>query len=118
MEPRSPAPTHHYRPALAELVGEIQPESVVSRTVHDDARVKVTVFGFAAGQELSEHTSSKAAIIEILAGEARLGLGDERVDARPGAWAYLEPNARHSVSALTDVVMLLTLIKSGDTARG
>jgi quercetin dioxygenase-like cupin family protein len=45
--------------------------------------LKVVVFGFAAGQELSEHTSSSPAIMHFIQGEAQVTLGTDRIDARP-----------------------------------
>jgi quercetin dioxygenase-like cupin family protein len=97
---------------LRTLIDTIPPDSIVSRAVHDDARLKVTLFGFAPGQELSDHTSTRAAVIEILSGQATLGLGDELVEAGPGTWVSMEPHLRHSVRAQTEVVMLLTLLKA------
>jgi quercetin dioxygenase-like cupin family protein len=103
---------HHVIHDLRALIDGIPPDSIVSRTVHDDARMKVTLFGFASGQELSDHTSARSAIIEILSGQVVLGLGDARFDLGPGAWAAMEPNLRHSVRAQREVVMLLTLLKT------
>jgi quercetin dioxygenase-like cupin family protein len=96
---------------LAQLVGAIQPDSIISRSVHNDDRIKVTLFGFAAGQELTEHTASKPAIIQVLAGEGTYGLGHEVVTVGPGSWAYMEPNLPHTVTARTPLVMLLTMLK-------
>ena len=99
---------------LAELP-DIPPDSIVSRTLHNDERVRVILFGFAPGQELTEHTSSMAAILHFLQGEASLTLGDDVMEVRPGTWAYMQPNLSHSIRARTQVAMLLTMIKE---ARG
>jgi quercetin dioxygenase-like cupin family protein len=108
---------YRFHADLRALVGEIMPDSIVSRTVHKDPWVKVTLFGFKAGQELSEHTASKPAIIEVIAGEALLGLGDDEYEARPGSWTFMEPGLRHSVTARTDLVMLLTLLEATPPRR-
>ena len=97
---------------LNELVGAIQPDSITSRQVHHDDAVKVTLFGFAAGQELSEHTASKPAIIQVLAGEGTFGLGGDVVEVRPGSWAFMAPHLPHTVTARTPLVMLLTMLKA------
>ena len=91
---------------------EIPADGILSRTLYEDAQAKVVLFAFSAGQELSEHTSSKAAIIHVLRGEARLVLGEDAIDAGPGAWVYMPPQLRHAVRAKTPMVMLLTLLKS------
>jgi quercetin dioxygenase-like cupin family protein len=100
----------HYPDLIAEI-RDIPPESIVSRTFFQDERVRIILFGFAAGQELSEHTSSKPAILHILKGEARLKLGQDEFDAKAGAWAHMPPNLPHSILAKTPLIMLLTLFE-------
>ena len=97
---------------LADLTAQdIPADGILSRTVYNDDHVKVVLFGFAAGQELSEHTASMPAILQIMKGEARLGLGDDSVDARAGAWVHMPAQLRHSVQAKTPLVLLLVLLK-------
>jgi quercetin dioxygenase-like cupin family protein len=110
--PTIPMPPYTYLPNLSSLISEIPPDSIVSRTYYSDAQIKVILFGFAAGQELSEHTASKPAVIHILSGQARLTLGGDSFEAGPGAWAHMPPNMPHSVYAHTPVTMLLTLLES------
>jgi hypothetical protein len=43
-------------------------------------------------------------------GEAKLTLGDDAVEARPGAWVHMARGLRHSIRAKTPVVMLLLLL--------
>jgi len=97
---------------LAKQV-DIPVDGILSRTLHEDEQVKVVLFGFGAGQELSEHTASMPAILHIVQGAARLTLGDDSVEAEAGAWVHMPPELRHGVYAKTPVVMLLLLIKPG-----
>jgi len=99
---------------FADLAKEVEPpvDGILSRTLHQDEQVKVVLFGFGAGQELSEHTASKPAIIQMIRGEAQLTMGDDTIAAKPGAWIYMPPNLKHSVHAQTPVVMLLLLMKT------
>lgn len=96
---------------LAGAVSAIPENSIVSRSLLKQDGLDVTLFGFAQGQALSEHTAPFPAIIEIISGEAKLGLGGEIVMAKPGAWIYMPPNLPHSLEALTPLVMLLTMVK-------
>ena len=106
-------PTYfHVEDVLAQL-SEIAPDSIVSRTFFSDQHVKVILFGFAAGQELSEHTASKPAMLHFLQGNARLTLGSDEMTAAPGTWVHMPPNLSHSVYAETPVVMLLYLLSGG-----
>ena len=95
---------------VAELVNEIPPESIVSRTFYEADRLKAILFGFAPGQELSEHTSARSAILHFLTGEADLTLGDDTQPVQAGSWAFMQPHLPHSIVAKTEVIMLLYLL--------
>ena len=100
---------------LADLAKEVEipKDGILSKTLHNDDHVKVVLFGFDAGQELSEHTASMPAILYFASGEADLRLGSDPSTSKPGVVVYMEPNLSHSVYARTPVVMLLVLIKKG-----
>jgi quercetin dioxygenase-like cupin family protein len=96
---------------LSNQVADIPADSIISRTLFSDEGIKVVLFGFAQGQELSEHTASQPAIIQLIAGEATLTLGKDKHNAKAGTWVHMPPNLPHSVEAKTEVTMLLTLLK-------
>ena len=100
-----------YLPNLAGALPEITENTVVSRSLYKDEKTDVTLFGFAAGQELTEHRSPYTAIIQVLQGEAAFTLGKEEVKAQAGSWILMPPNLPHSLRATTSMKMLLTLIK-------
>jgi len=95
---------------LNEQIPEIPTDSIVSRTIYEDERSKVILFGFAAGQELSEHTASRPAILHFLSGESSVKLGDEEFTAGPGSWAHMAAHLPHSIRAHTEVLMLLLML--------
>lgn len=99
---------------IPDLLAEhpIPPRGTLSRALHNDENVKAVWFGFAAGEELSEHTASMPAILHFLQGEAQVTLGGQRIDARAGTWVHMPARLPHSISARTPVVMLLTLLKA------
>jgi quercetin dioxygenase-like cupin family protein len=98
---------------FADLKVEVEPpnDGTLSRTLYVDDRLKVVLFGFAAGQELSEHTAATPAIMHFLRGEADVMLGNERVTAQTGTWIHMTPQLAHSIRAKTPVIMLLLLLK-------
>jgi quercetin dioxygenase-like cupin family protein len=98
---------------FSDLVKEVQPpdKGILSRTLYNDDRLKAVLFGFAQGEELSEHTASMPAVLHFLQGEATLILGDDTVEAKPGTWVHMPKGLRHSIQARTPVVMLLLLLK-------
>ena len=103
-------PDYTYLSDLVGLLPEIPADSIVSRTFYDAGKVKGIIFGFAEGQELSEHTAARPAILHFISGEAKLTLGDESLSAGPGTWIQMEAQLPHSVLALSPVVMVLLLL--------
>jgi quercetin dioxygenase-like cupin family protein len=98
---------------ISDLAKEAQPpeKGIRSRTIFNDEKVKAVNFGFGQGEELSEHTASMPAILHFLQGEAKLTLGDDTLEAKPGTWVHMPTGQRHSIQAKTPAVMLLLLLK-------
>jgi quercetin dioxygenase-like cupin family protein len=98
---------------FSDLAKEVQPpdKGILSRTLFADDRLKVVAFGFAQGEELSEHTASMPAILHFLQGEATVTLGDDRHEAKAGTWVHMPAGLKHSIQARTPLVMLLMLLK-------
>ncbi len=73
---------------IRDLLGEVAvpPDGILSRILDKDAQVNITLFGFDTGQELSEHTASAPAIIQILRGEAALTIASEEREGGAGTW--------------------------------
>ncbi len=103
---------------VADLAREAKPpaDGILSRTLYEDEHLKAVLFGFGAGQELSEHTSTMPAILQLFSGEAQLTLGDDTLDAGPGALVHMPAGLRHAVRAKTPTVLLLLLLRSGRTS--
>lgn len=105
-----PTDTYTWFENLPNLITDIQKDSIVSRTIYKDRQVKVVLFGFDAGQALSEHTAAQPAVIHILSGEGTLTLGDAVKEVQPGAWVHMPPGMKHSLIAKTPLKMLLLLL--------
>ena len=84
---------------------------IVSRTLLRTANSRVVLFGFAEGQELTEHTSTQSAVIQILSGECEISLAGKTHAVKAGQLIYMPPNMPHAVSATKQFSMLLTLSK-------
>lgn len=99
---------------IDDLATEAPPpeRGILSNTVFDDERLRAVVFGFASGEELSEHTASQPAVLHFISGEAQLTLGEERRLAHSGTWVHMPAKLPHSVRATTPVIMLLLLLKA------
>ena len=88
------------------------PNGIVSRTLMRTANARVVLFGFTEGQELTEHTSTQHALIQILSGECEFSLAGKPRVMKGGELLYMPPNLPHAVRATKQFSMLLTLTKS------
>ena len=90
----------------------IQPGAVVSKVVHRGDGINVTVFGFDAGEELTEHQAARAAVVQVLSGRLRFTVDGEELELAPGSWLHMTPGTPHSLVATEPSIMLLTLVGS------
>ena len=106
---------------IPDLAAEfaIPKDGIMSRVLHKDEKLNVTLFGFSTGQELSTHSAPTPALLYFLQGEADVRLGDEIVAGKPGSFVYMPPMLPHGISAKTPVMMLLVQVKNttGDTGK-
>ena len=96
---------------LAGLV-EYQAGSVVSREVEQKPTGTVTVFAFAAGQGLSEHTAPFDALVYLLDGAAEITIAGKPVAAKTGDMVIMPAGKPHALKAVTPIKMLLVMIRS------
>ena len=87
------------------------PNGIVSRTLLRTANSRVVLFGFAEGQELTEHTSTQHALVQVLSGECDFSLAGEAHQLKAGDLLHMPPNLPHALKATTKFSMLLTLSK-------
>ncbi len=98
--------------AVSSLAAEVtvQPKMVVSKVLYRGEELDVTMFGFDAGEGLTEHEAGKTAIVEVLSGHLRFSVDNEVYDAGPGFWLHMAPHTPHSLIADEATLMLLTLL--------
>lgn len=82
--------------------------SILSQIVVKNDNLEVTLFQFAQGQELTEHTSSFPAIMHFLSGSGSITLGPESKQVQAGSWVYMPADFPHSLKTDTPMTMLLT----------
>jgi quercetin dioxygenase-like cupin family protein len=103
---------------IANITKEIQlPEKgILSHTLFNDDNMKVILFGFAPGNELTAHTAPMPATLHFLQGEATVTLGSDSHEVGAGALIHMQPQLTHGIVAKTPVMMLLFLIKAARQA--
>ncbi len=96
--------------ALAEET-QFAPNGIVSRTILRTPGMRAVLFGFSEGQELTEHTSTQHAVVQILTGECEFSLAGKPHHLKTGDLLYMPPNLAHAVKATEKFSMLLILSK-------
>jgi quercetin dioxygenase-like cupin family protein len=101
------------KPAVLSLEKEtgFAPQGIVSRTLLRTANSRVVLFGFAAGQELTEHTSTQQATVQVLSGECEFDLGPQTHHLKAGDYVYMPPGQPHALRAARPFSMLLSLVR-------
>lgn len=101
------------REKILSLKAETQfaPNGIVSRTLLRTENSRTVLFGFSEGQELTEHTSTQHALIQILSGECEFHLAGKPYSLKADDMLYMPPNLPHAVKATKQFSMLLTLSK-------
>ena len=89
---------------------EVPTDGTLSRVLYRDESVRLVAFAFDAGQELTEHTAARPAVIQLTSGRIEMGAAGETFEMAPGAWLLLEANEPHSLQAIEPSVVLLTLL--------
>ncbi|MDX1577230.1 MAG: cupin domain-containing protein [Gemmatimonadota bacterium] len=95
---------------LASLV-EYQSDSVVSRVIFRGPGGTVTLFAFAEGQGLSEHTNPNDPLVHVLEGEVTVRIDGAEHRVRAGEMLHLPPSVPHELVGGRPFKMLLTLLK-------
>jgi quercetin dioxygenase-like cupin family protein len=96
---------------LSELL-QYQDGSIVSRVLLKNKGGTATLFAFAEGEGLSEHTAPFDALIFALDGEAEIQIAEETFTVRQGETITLPANRPHAVRATKRFKMLLIMIRA------
>jgi len=98
---------------IVSLATETQfaPNGIVSRTVFATPTTRITLFGFAPGQEMTEHTSTRHALVQMLSGECEFTLAGRKQVVKAGDFLHMPPGLPHALLATQQFSMLLTLTK-------
>lgn len=108
------------RDQLQELAGDVfewqtlieyQPGSIVSRTLVDEDDITLTAFAFDDTQRISEHSAAHDAILQVVDGTGKITINSDASEVEAGETIVLPANEPHSVEAVTQFKMILTMIR-------
>lgn len=96
---------------LSELI-DYQDGAVVSRQLAKTSGGSVTVFAFAEGEGLSEHTTPHEALLQIVDGVALIEIAGVTHQVGEGQIIHLPGGVPHAVQAEQRFKMLLVMVRS------
>jgi quercetin dioxygenase-like cupin family protein len=100
------------KPARLESLVNFQEGTVVSRTIIEKKAGTVTLFAFAQGQGLSEHTAPFDALVYLVDGDAEITISGKPHRIKGGETIIMPANETHALKAVSDFKMLLVMIRS------
>ena len=91
-------------------MAEHEPDRIKPVSVLKATGANVVVFNFDAGTELREHTAQHPALLQALAGVLNVSVGGQTFQLRPGDLLHIEPFVPHSVTAVGQGKLQLTVL--------
>jgi len=93
----------------------IPTQATTSRTVVSNDAARVVSFAMDAGQELTDHSAPRPAVVQMLEGEISFTTAGEQHELSAGDVVYLAPNERHALVARTPCRFVLVLVTAART---
>lgn len=94
-----------------KLLAELPERGIFSKTLMKNDHTSVVLMQLAAGEDLSEHTSKYAVLLQVLDGMGTLDLAGRQLALKPGELVFMDPDAPHSVKADENLNFVLYLLK-------
>lgn len=85
---------------------------IVSKTILKKQTGNISLFSFAKGEALSEHTAPFDAMIMVVDGRGEVMIGGKSFILKAGETIIMPANITHAVNAVEKFKMVLTMIKS------
>jgi quercetin dioxygenase-like cupin family protein len=85
---------------------------ILSKTVLKKETGNISLFSFARGEALSEHTAPFDAMIQLVDGKGEIIIGGKSFILEAGQSIIMPANITHAVKAVEKFKMVLTMIKS------
>ena len=95
---------------LAETI-DYQAGSVVSKEIVKGKTSNVTVFAFAKGEGLKEHSAPFDALVTIIDGTAEISISGKKHTLSTGEMIVMPANEPHALQALEQFKMMLVMIR-------
>ncbi len=94
---------------ISEMI-EYPKQGILSKSIFKTGGLEITLFCMAAGTKISEHTSTKKGIIQVIEGKGNFCLEEKNIEMKSNVLIYMKENAIHSLKAEKNTSFILTLI--------
>ena len=91
---------------------EYPADGVLSKVLFKDNNCQYTLFCLTADTSISEHTSTRNAVINVIEGQGILTLEGQEIQLEPGLLIFMKSHAPHALKAEQNLALLLTLYES------
>ena len=88
---------------------EFPREGVFSKVLVKTEISNHTLMCLAKGSDISEHTSTREAVVTVLKGKGVFILEGQKIRMEPGVFIFMPKDAPHSLSAEEDLAFLLSI---------
>lgn len=86
--------------------------ATTSRALVDNEAVRVVLFTFDAGEQLTEHTASMPVVVQLVRGRLRFEVDGQAHDLMAGDVVYLAPGASHALQATEPSLVSLVMLRT------
>lgn len=100
------------QPQIVNQTIQFQDGSVVSKEIVNRPTGTITLFAFAKGQGLSEHTAPYDALVIITEGAAEITISGVKHEVHTGEMLLMPAHAPHTLKAIEPFKMMLVMLKS------
>ena len=88
---------------------EYPKQGILSKEIVKTGKQNVSLFCMAAGTDMGEHTSTKQGFVYVVEGKGTFVLKGKEIEMKPGAFIFMNKNAKHSLKAKENTAFLLAL---------
>lgn len=88
---------------------EFPKEGVFSKVLAKGVVSNHTLMCLTKGTDISEHTSTREAVVTVLKGSGSFVVRGKKIKVKPGTFIFMPKDAPHSLSADEDMAFLLSL---------
>ena len=81
---------------------------IETKVLTETKSAKHVLFCMKEDTEISEHTSTREAVVTVIKGKGVFTLEGEEIQMVPGVFIPMEPNAKHAINTEEDLLFVLT----------